>query len=168
MLINDNNTSEKENKSSSSQIWKTRMSSILGKLEHFDSSNWLMSLFKTQARDMYHGYSILFKKLMEFSEEKIIMALEGGYDLESLANSVLACVEVLLEGKPIAELLMLIRLNPIIGIESRWVGCKKSYSPVTRQFVGECCKGDHSDSINEILLSGNVLYSCSSDATLRA
>lgn len=30
------------------------------------------------------------------------MALEGGYNLVSLANSVLACVEVLLEDKPIA------------------------------------------------------------------
>ncbi|RVW85577.1 Histone deacetylase 5 [Vitis vinifera] len=40
--------------------------------------------------------------LMEFAEGKIIMALEGGYNLVSLANSVLACVEVLLEDKPIA------------------------------------------------------------------
>ena len=39
---------------------------------------------------------------MEFAEGKIIMALEGGYNLVSLANSVLACVEVLLEDKPIA------------------------------------------------------------------
>ncbi|PWA52650.1 transducin/WD40 repeat-like superfamily protein [Artemisia annua] len=44
----------------------------------------------------------------------------------------------------------------------------KLYSPVTGQYVGECCKGEHSDSINEILLNGNVLYSCSSDGTLRA
>ncbi|GJV50833.1 histone deacetylase 5 [Tanacetum coccineum] len=50
-----------------------------------------------------HGYSILLKKLMEFSEGKIVMALEGGYNLESLANSVLACVEMLLEGKSISE-----------------------------------------------------------------
>ena len=38
---------------------------------------------------------------MEFAGGKIIMALEGGYNLVSLANSVLACVEVLLEDKPI-------------------------------------------------------------------
>ena len=40
---------------------------------------------------------------MEFSSGKIIMALEGGYNLTSLANSVLACVELLLEDKPITE-----------------------------------------------------------------
>ncbi|KAL6318996.1 hypothetical protein AAG906_001469 [Vitis piasezkii] len=49
-----------------------------------------------------YGYSVMLKKLMEFAEGKIIMALEGGYNLVSLANSVLACVEVLLEDKPIA------------------------------------------------------------------
>nr|GEX26050.1 WD repeat-containing protein 89 homolog [Tanacetum cinerariifolium] len=38
----------------------------------------------------------------------------------------------------------------------------KLYSPVTGQFVEECCKGEHSNSFNEISLSGNVLYSCSS------
>ncbi|XP_024969962.1 histone deacetylase 5 [Cynara cardunculus var. scolymus] len=50
-----------------------------------------------------HGYSIMLKKLMEFSKGKIVMALEGGYNLNSLANSVLACVEMLLEDKPIVE-----------------------------------------------------------------
>ncbi|XP_023747899.1 WD repeat-containing protein GTS1 [Lactuca sativa] len=44
----------------------------------------------------------------------------------------------------------------------------KLYSPVTGQFVGECCRGQHSDSINHILFSGNILHSCSSDGTLRA
>lgn len=44
----------------------------------------------------------------------------------------------------------------------------KLYSPVTGQFVGECCKGQHSDSINQILFSGNILHSCSSDGTVRA
>ncbi|XP_071698265.1 WD repeat-containing protein GTS1 [Rutidosis leptorrhynchoides] len=43
----------------------------------------------------------------------------------------------------------------------------KLYSPVTGQYVGEC--GKHSDTINHILLSGsNMLYSCSTDGTLRA
>lgn len=43
----------------------------------------------------------------------------------------------------------------------------KLYSPVTGQYVGEC--GKHSDTINHILLSGNdILYSCSTDGTLRA
>ena len=40
---------------------------------------------------------------MEFSDGKIVLALEGGYNLDSLANSVLACVELLLEDKPITE-----------------------------------------------------------------
>ncbi|MFS7999824.1 putative histone deacetylase [Helianthus anomalus] len=50
-----------------------------------------------------HGYSVMLKKLMKFSGGKIIMALEGGYNLNSLANSVVACIEVLLDDKPIAE-----------------------------------------------------------------
>ncbi|XP_058080982.1 histone deacetylase 5-like [Magnolia sinica] len=48
-----------------------------------------------------YGYSVMMKKLMEFARGRIVMALEGGYNLMSLANSVLACVEVLLDGKPI-------------------------------------------------------------------
>lgn len=40
---------------------------------------------------------------MEFAGGRIVMALEGGYNLDSIANSVLACVEVLLEDKNIAE-----------------------------------------------------------------
>ncbi|GJY38436.1 zf-CCHC domain-containing protein [Tanacetum coccineum] len=47
-----------------------------------------------------NGYAILLKK---FSSGKIIMALERGYNLESLANSILGCVEVLLKDKPITE-----------------------------------------------------------------
>ncbi|GFP87444.1 histone deacetylase 5 [Phtheirospermum japonicum] len=49
-----------------------------------------------------YGYSILLEKLMEFAGGKIVMALEGGYNLKSIANSAHACVEVLLQGKPIA------------------------------------------------------------------
>ncbi|KAI3875151.1 hypothetical protein MKX03_021645, partial [Papaver bracteatum] len=48
-----------------------------------------------------NGYSVLMKKLMQFARGRIMMALEGGYNLESLSNSVLACVEALLENKPI-------------------------------------------------------------------
>lgn len=40
-------------------------------------------------------------QLMNFAHGKIVLALEGGYNLESVANSVLACVEVLLEDNPI-------------------------------------------------------------------
>ncbi|KDP31342.1 hypothetical protein JCGZ_11718 [Jatropha curcas] len=49
-----------------------------------------------------YGYSLMLKKLMDFANGKIVLALEGGYNLGSIANSFLACVEVLLENKPIA------------------------------------------------------------------
>ncbi|KAF2312857.1 hypothetical protein GH714_040910 [Hevea brasiliensis] len=49
-----------------------------------------------------YGYSVLLKKLMDFAHGKIVLALEGGYNLDSVANSFLACMEVLLESKPIA------------------------------------------------------------------
>lgn len=39
---------------------------------------------------------------MEFAQGKIVMALEGGYNLDSIANSTLACLEVLLHNKPIS------------------------------------------------------------------
>ncbi|KAL1215106.1 Histone deacetylase 5 [Cardamine amara subsp. amara] len=48
-----------------------------------------------------YGYSIMLKKLMEFARGKIVMALEGGYNLDSIAKSSLACVQVLLGDKPI-------------------------------------------------------------------
>ncbi|KAK9926116.1 hypothetical protein M0R45_023363 [Rubus argutus] len=48
-----------------------------------------------------HGYSVMLKKLMNFADGKIVLALEGGYNFESIAKSMLACVEVLLEDKPI-------------------------------------------------------------------
>ncbi|EOA14995.1 hypothetical protein CARUB_v10028344mg, partial [Capsella rubella] len=48
-----------------------------------------------------YGYSVMLKKLMEFAQGKIVLALEGGYNLESMAMSSLACVQVLLEEKPI-------------------------------------------------------------------
>lgn len=38
---------------------------------------------------------------MNFAAGKIVLALEGGYNFESIAKSMLACVEVLLEDKPI-------------------------------------------------------------------
>ncbi|KAI9173642.1 hypothetical protein LWI28_004304 [Acer negundo] len=48
-----------------------------------------------------YGYSVMLKKLMDFAQGKILLALEGGYNLDSISNSVLACMEVLLEDKPI-------------------------------------------------------------------
>lgn len=40
---------------------------------------------------------------MEFAGGRIVMALEGGYNLDSIAKSVLACVEVLLEDKNMSK-----------------------------------------------------------------
>ncbi|PIN00900.1 Histone deacetylase complex, catalytic component RPD3 [Handroanthus impetiginosus] len=48
-----------------------------------------------------YGYSIMLAKLMEFAGGKIVMALEGGYNLNSIAYSVQACVDVLLQEKPV-------------------------------------------------------------------
>ncbi|KAH7528921.1 hypothetical protein FEM48_Zijuj05G0129000 [Ziziphus jujuba var. spinosa] len=48
-----------------------------------------------------YGYSVMLKKLLNFANGKIVLALEGGYNLESIANSMLACVKVLLEDNPI-------------------------------------------------------------------
>ncbi|RYR31769.1 hypothetical protein Ahy_B01g056669 isoform C [Arachis hypogaea] len=47
------------------------------------------------------GYSVLLKKLMNFAEGRIALILEGGYNLDSIAKSTHACVEVLLEDEPI-------------------------------------------------------------------
>ncbi|MQL98802.1 hypothetical protein Taro_031514 [Colocasia esculenta] len=50
-----------------------------------------------------HGYTVMMKKLMISVQGKIMMALEGGYNLNSLSKSVLACVQVLLEEDPITN-----------------------------------------------------------------
>lgn len=39
-------------------------------------------------------------QLMDFAEDKIVLVLEGGYNLDSIANSALACMEVLLDKRP--------------------------------------------------------------------
>ncbi|KAG5247347.1 histone deacetylase [Salix suchowensis] len=49
-----------------------------------------------------YGYSVMLKKLMDFAQGKIMLAFEGGYNLNSIANSFLACMEVLLEDKPVS------------------------------------------------------------------
>lgn len=49
-----------------------------------------------------YGYSVMLKKLMDFAQGKIMLALEGGYNLDSIANSFLACMKVLLEDKPVS------------------------------------------------------------------
>lgn len=38
---------------------------------------------------------------MDFAQGKILLSLEGGYNLQSLADSAHACVQVLLDEKPI-------------------------------------------------------------------
>ncbi|KAM1679275.1 hypothetical protein TB2_039152 [Malus domestica] len=48
-----------------------------------------------------YGYAVMLKKLMSFANGKIVLALEGGYNLESIASSTLSCVEVLLDDNPI-------------------------------------------------------------------
>ncbi|KAL6348801.1 hypothetical protein AAG906_033457 [Vitis piasezkii] len=76
---------------------------IATKLQLFDDAGYFYFGSLSGCRVTPYGYSVMLKRLlMEFAEGKIIMALEGGYNLVSLANSVLACVEVLLEDKPIA------------------------------------------------------------------
>ena len=50
---------------------------------------------------LYNISFIIFFQLMNFAQGKIVLALEGGYNLDSIANSVLACMQVLLENKPI-------------------------------------------------------------------
>ncbi|KAG5056559.1 hypothetical protein AAZX31_05G020700 [Glycine max] len=47
------------------------------------------------------GYSVLLEKLMNFAEGRIVLILEGGYNLDSIAKSMHACLEVLLEDKPV-------------------------------------------------------------------
>ncbi|XP_078155090.1 histone deacetylase 5 [Carex rostrata] len=43
-----------------------------------------------------HGYALLLEKLKRFAQGKIVLLLEGGYNLNSIANSVLACARALL------------------------------------------------------------------------
>ncbi|KAK7347341.1 hypothetical protein VNO80_21871 [Phaseolus coccineus] len=47
------------------------------------------------------GYSVLLKELMNFAEGRIVLILEGGYNLDSIARSMHACLEVLLKDKPV-------------------------------------------------------------------
>ncbi|XP_027919857.1 histone deacetylase 5-like [Vigna unguiculata] len=49
------------------------------------------------------GYSVLLEKLMNFAEGRIVLILEGGYNLDSIAKSMHACLEVLLTGKSVTE-----------------------------------------------------------------
>ncbi|XP_054804972.1 histone deacetylase 5-like isoform X2 [Prosopis cineraria] len=49
------------------------------------------------------GYSVMLEKLLNFAQGRIVLVLEGGYNLKSIANSMLACVKVLLEEKSITR-----------------------------------------------------------------
>ncbi|KAL6841959.1 hypothetical protein ACP4OV_028471 [Aristida adscensionis] len=46
-----------------------------------------------------NGYALLLTKLLGFAQGRIVMALEGGYNLRSIENSVFACAKVLLGDK---------------------------------------------------------------------
>ncbi|XP_062188769.1 histone deacetylase 5-like [Phragmites australis] len=46
-----------------------------------------------------NGYALLLTKLLGFAQGRIVMALEGGYNLRSIAYSVFACAKVLLGDK---------------------------------------------------------------------
>ncbi|XP_047064907.1 histone deacetylase 5-like [Lolium rigidum] len=46
-----------------------------------------------------NGYALLLTKLLGFANGRVVMALEGGYNLKSIANSVCACAKVLLGDK---------------------------------------------------------------------
>ncbi|KAL6012004.1 hypothetical protein ACLOJK_002474 [Asimina triloba] len=63
-----------------------------------------------------YGYSVMLQKLMQFAGGRIVMALEGGYNLTALANSVLACVETLLEDRPIVGSL---KSKPKLSLEAQ-------------------------------------------------
>ncbi|XP_038878340.1 histone deacetylase 5 [Benincasa hispida] len=61
-----------------------------------------------------YGYSIMLKKLMNLAQGKIVLALEGGYNLDSIASSMLACAEVLLDGRT------MIKSSETYPFESTW------------------------------------------------
>ncbi|CAN4086258.1 unnamed protein product [Withania somnifera] len=61
-----------------------------------------------------YGYAVMLNKLLEFAGGKIVMALEGGYNLDSIANSVQACIEVLLQQK------LIIGSSEAYPFESTW------------------------------------------------
>lgn len=63
---------------------------------------------------------------MDFAQGRIVLALEGGYNLDSIANSALACMEVLLEDKPISG------ISEAYPFESTWR---------VIQVVIVCCNG---------------------------
>jgi hypothetical protein len=49
-----------------------------------------------------YGYSHMTHKLLELAGGKIVLALEGGYNLESISKSYAACTSVLLGDPPMA------------------------------------------------------------------
>jgi histone deacetylase 6 len=46
-------------------------------------------------------FFIFIFQLMDLAEGRIVLVLEGGYNLDSIAKSMHACLEVLLEDKPL-------------------------------------------------------------------
>ncbi|XP_062116695.1 histone deacetylase 5 isoform X2 [Humulus lupulus] len=83
------------------------------------------------------GYSIMLKKLMDFAHGKVVLALEGGYNLESIANSTLACVEVLLEDK------LVVGSAEVYPFDSTWhviEAVRQELSPFWPTLAGELPK----------------------------
>ncbi|KAL6317461.1 hypothetical protein AAG906_030214 [Vitis piasezkii] len=103
-----------------------------------------------------YGYSVMLKKLMEFAEGKIIMALEGGYNLVSLANSVLACVEVLLEDKPIAGSSEAYPFESTCGFNS--IADKQSISVELKESVNwvRCIKILYPQEVQQMSMDGDI------------
>lgn len=53
---------------------------------------------------LYSGFGYLTNLLMELADGKLVLALEGGFELEPLCDSVETCVRALLDGKKYVKL----------------------------------------------------------------
>ncbi|KAI3976691.1 hypothetical protein MKX01_008549 [Papaver californicum] len=81
-----------------------------------------------------YGYAVMMEKLMEFAQGRVMMALEGGYNLDSLAKSVLACVQALLKDKHV------VASSKAYPFESTWrviQAVRKKLSPFWPTLSGE-------------------------------
>ncbi|MCL7038910.1 hypothetical protein MKW94_007481 [Papaver nudicaule] len=84
-----------------------------------------------------YGYAVMLEKLMEFAQGRVMMALEGGYNLDSLAKSVLACVKTLLKDKYV------VASSGAYPFESTWrviQAVRKKLSPFWPTLGGELPK----------------------------
>ncbi|KAI3842193.1 hypothetical protein MKW92_026344 [Papaver armeniacum] len=110
-----------------------------------------------------NGYSVMLKKLMAFASGRIVMALEGGYHLKSLSKSVLACVEALLEDRPITGF----SKSDASPLESTWrviESVRKELSKYWPMLSGELPNTTQRISLVEELQSAN-LFTADTQAT---